>query len=83
MKINIIEIGNSLGIRIPKAIIKQCGFKDSVEAEIKDGKLILYSPCKPRKGWEEAFKEMAKSGDDEILDPEVFSLSTDQKDWKW
>ena len=40
MKIDIIKIGNSQGIRIPKTIMKQCGFSESVETEIKDGNLI-------------------------------------------
>lgn len=83
MKINIIEIGNSQGIRLPKAIIEQCGFKDAVIAEIKDGKLILSSNDKPRKGWHESFKAMAKSGDDKILDSEILNLSSDEKDWQW
>ena len=37
MKIDMIKIGNSQGIRIPKTIMEQCGFTDSVEMKIKDG----------------------------------------------
>ena len=83
MKINIIDIGNSQGIRLPKAVIEQCGFKDTIEAEIKNGKLILSANQKPRQGWKESFKAMAKSGDDKLLEPEFFHLSSDAKDWKW
>lgn len=72
-----------LNFRLPKFIIEQCGFKDFVEAEIKDGKLVLSSNQKPRSGWEKAFKEMAKAGDDKLLEAEIFSLSSDEKDWKW
>ena len=41
MKVNIIKIGNSQGVRIPKTIMEQCGFRESVEMEIKDCNLIL------------------------------------------
>jgi len=67
MKLDLIQIGNSQGIRLPKSIIKQCRFKEVVEAEIKDGKLILSSEQKPRKGWADAFKAMAKAGDDTLI----------------
>lgn len=59
MKIDIIKIGNSQGIRIPKTIMEQCGFTDSVEMEIKDGSLIL-SPHKVREGWAESCSKMAE-----------------------
>lgn len=83
MKINIIQIGNSQGIRLPKSVISQCGFKDTIEAEIKDGKLILSPIQEPRVGWREAFEAMAKAGDDELLHPEVFGLSSDDDEWTW
>ncbi|MGF1590544.1 MAG: AbrB/MazE/SpoVT family DNA-binding domain-containing protein [Pleurocapsa sp.] len=41
MKIDIIKIGNSQGVRIPKTIMEQCGFGESVEMEIKDGNLSV------------------------------------------
>jgi antitoxin MazE len=34
MKIDIITIGNSQGVRIPKTIMEQCGFSESLEAKI-------------------------------------------------
>ena len=33
----------------------------------------------PRKGWTEAFQEMAKNGDDELAIPDVF----EDEDWMW
>ncbi|MDR3550203.1 MAG: hypothetical protein P4L31_02225 [Candidatus Babeliales bacterium] len=83
MKIDLIQIGNSQGIRLPKSIIKQCRFSEVIEAEIQDGKLILSSEQKPRTGWADAFKSMAKAGDDTLVMPEVFALSSDDKEWKW
>ncbi len=83
MKLTIIKIGNSQGIRIPKAILDQCQFNDVIDVEVKEGKLILSAYSKPRKGWKEAFKAMAKAGDDALLDPELVALPSDEKDWKW
>lgn len=86
MKLNLIKIGNSRGIRLPKAILEQCKFKDLVIAEVKDGKLILSTPTKsPRVGWQEAFKAMAKAGDDQLIDATELELELedDQRDWQW
>lgn len=41
MRIPIINIGNSKGIRIPQAILKQVRFSSEIELEIIDGKIIL------------------------------------------
>jgi antitoxin MazE len=83
MKLQIIQIGNSLGIRIPRSLLKQCGFKDSVVAKVEDGKLILLPDINPRQGWEEAFKRMAETGDDKLLDQDHIESTFDKKEWKW
>ncbi|MBN2736934.1 MAG: hypothetical protein JXR70_08145 [Spirochaetales bacterium] len=41
MRIPIVTIGNSKGIRIPQAILKQLSFGDEIELEITEGKIIL------------------------------------------
>lgn len=83
MRLNIIQIGNSYGIRIPKAILKQCGFEGTVMVSIKDGQLII-SPDKksPRAGWAEEFKEMAAAGDD-VMGGDDFGTSFDDDEWEW
>jgi antitoxin MazE len=85
MKLNIIKIGNSLGIRLPKSLIKQCHFKDSVQVKVKDGALILMPSIdeNPRKGWNKKFKKMAQMGDDKLLDSTLFELKSDKDEWKW
>ena len=64
MKASIIKIGNSRGIRIPKPVFEQCGFKDEVELAVLDKELVIRSPRKPREGWDVAFKAMTDNGDD-------------------
>jgi flagellar motor switch protein FliG len=41
MRVPIIDIGNSKGIRIPQAVLKQVLFADEVEMEVADGKITL------------------------------------------
>ena len=41
MRVQIVEIGNSKGIRIPQAILKQVSFGDEVEMDVADGKITL------------------------------------------
>ena len=85
MKLPIVKIGNSRGIRLPKAILDQCGFEDTLEIEVKDGKIILsaYKSNNVRENWDKAFKAMAQAGDDELLDSELMTLGSDDKEWTW
>ena len=84
MKASIIKIGNSHGIRIPKPIIAQCGFKDEVEFSVQNNALIIKSLKSSRKDWDTAFKKMAAEGDDQLLDSEI-SIPTDwdESEWEW
>jgi antitoxin MazE len=83
MKLSIIAIGNSQGIRIPKALLKQCGFQDKVIIKVVKGNLVLSPDIEPRQGWEEAFKKMAKFGDDRLLDEYCIESSFDKEEWEW
>lgn len=41
MKINLISIGNSKGIRIPSSVIKQCGLGNELEMRVENGVIML------------------------------------------
>ena len=60
MKTNVIRIGNSRGIRIPKRLLEECRLEETVELEAHKDHLVVRSATKPRGGWEEAFRRMAK-----------------------
>ncbi len=84
MKARIVRIGNSRGVRIPKVLIEQCHLPEEVELEVRDQGLLIRSAHKPREGWEEAFRVMAARGDDRLLDPDVVTLSSwDREEWQW
>ena len=82
MKTRLIRIGNSKGLRIPKPLIEQSGLRDDVEITIKGDSLVIRSAHKPREGWAEAFQEMAKHGDDALLDGEIATV-WDDTEWGW
>ena len=78
MKAQLVPIGNSRGVRIPKAILQQCDMSDEVELVV-EGRQIILSPTgqQPRKGWHEAAARMAAAGDDELLIPDVLEDDVD------
>ena len=84
MKTRIVRIGNSQGIRIPKPLLEQTGLRDEVEVSVQDDALIIRPARKPRAGWADAFQEMARRGDDALLDDAPPSLSSwDEDEWEW
>jgi antitoxin MazE len=82
MVTKIVSIGNSKGIRIPSAILKQCNITDTVELEIHLGAIVI-KPIKHdyRVGWGEAFKLMSKRGQDKLILDE--SIDAEFNDWEW
>lgn len=72
MELSIIQIGNSKGIRLSKTLIEKYNLKDKVELILEKGYFILKPISSPRKGWEEAFKEMSENGEDQLLIDDVF-----------
>ncbi len=78
----IIKIGNSRGIRIPRALLEQAGLVDEVEMTLEGDRLIIHSARKPRQGWEVKFVQMAQQGDDRLLE-EMRSSRWDEEEWEW
>ena len=56
----IVRIGNSKGIRIPKAIREQAGLAGKVSLLVSGGALVIRSARMPRCGWDKAFEGAAK-----------------------
>ncbi|HEY5239164.1 MAG TPA: AbrB/MazE/SpoVT family DNA-binding domain-containing protein [Rhizomicrobium sp.] len=76
----IVAIGNSKGVRIPKAMREQAGLEGEVTLTVADGALIIRPKHGPRSDWPERFGRAAKA--DELLIPD--SLGTDfDSDWTW
>ncbi len=82
LRSKIIKIGNSRGIRIPRAILEQTGLADEVEMRIEGNKLIIRAAHHPRHDWGDRFAAMAKESDDRLLDENIHT-QWDEEEWKW
>ena len=83
MKVQLVRIGNSRGIRIPKPVIEQCGFGETAELSVETGRLIITPERKPRQGWAEAFRVAGAAAADELLLEGLPPNAFDQDEWTW
>jgi antitoxin MazE len=68
MKVRVISIGNSKGIRLPKMMFKEFEIEGEVDLSMENEKIIIRPlGSKPRKGWDRAFGLMHERGDDAFL----------------
>ena len=81
-KTRIVKIGNSRGIRVPKALLEQAQLSDEVELQAEPGRLVVRAGRRPRAGWAEAAKAMHARGDDHLLD-EPTTTRFEEEDWEW
>jgi antitoxin MazE len=72
METSIIQIGNSRGLRLSKTILEKYHIKDKVELILEKDQIILRPIESPRKNWEDQFRKMAETGDDQLLMNDVF-----------
>jgi len=82
IKTKMVKIGNSRGIRIPKAIAEELGLADEIEFTVEEDHLEVRPGRKPRAGWADAFREMAKRKDDQLLD-ETAPTKWESEEWNW
>jgi antitoxin MazE len=83
LRTELIRIGNSRGVRIPKPLIEQCGFTDVVELRVENDRLIVSPERKVRQGWADAFRAAEQVESDELLLENVPPNKFDLKDWRW
>jgi antitoxin MazE len=83
MRIKIIDIGNSKGVRLPTAVIKQYKFAEEVNLELHEDGIVLTPTIKPREGWSEKFSKsdikLSKEDEKWLEAKNRF----DEEDWKW
>jgi antitoxin MazE len=84
MKTNLIRIGNSKGIRIPKSLIEQYQLTGEIELISSGTGLLITSSQKPRSRWEDLFRTSitgAKEKDGDVW--KRISNKFDNEDWSW
>jgi len=83
VKIKLISIGNSKGIRIPSSVIRQCGLGNELEMRVEKGVIVLAPVRSVRVGWGAAFEKMAAVCDDAPLVPDELETDFDAESWTW
>lgn len=81
MKARLVRIGNSRGIRLPKAVIDQVGLEDEVELRVEEQRLIIMPVTRVRAGWAEAIEAMGAEPASQLgpSSPTRF----DETEWRW
>jgi antitoxin MazE len=82
MDANIIKVGNSNGIILPAALLKELKLstKSTVRIVVEKGAIVIRPGI--RQGWEDAAMTMHQNGDDELLIPDIFK-DEPMEDWTW
>ncbi len=62
--IKLIPIGNSKGVRIPKALLQKYGLNNSLLLEETDRGLLLLKKGDSKLSWEDTYKAMANEKED-------------------
>ena len=63
-ELKVVPIGNSRGVRLPKAVLDKYAIRDAVVVEEREEGLLLRSKKDNRLSWEETYKEMARERED-------------------
>lgn len=73
MRTNIIKIGNSSGIIIPRGVMRTLGLteRSALTMQVSTEEIVI-KKTPARNGWAEAALRMRQNGDDELLLPDVF-----------
>lgn len=82
MKAQIVRIGNSRGIRLPKTLLQEAQLEDEVELQAEPGRILISRATKPRAGWAEAAQRMRDRDEDRLLDPPT-PTRFDKEEWTW
>ena len=83
MKAQIIQIGNSQGLRIPKMMLEETGLSGEVELEVHPEGLLVRSIRKPRGTWDAEFKTLTDLDDDHQAVQPKLATEFESKGWKW
>ena len=64
VELKVVQIGNSRGVRLPKAVLERYGIKDALVLEAREEGLLLRGKKDKRMTWEETFRDMARERED-------------------
>ena len=64
VELKVVRIGNSRGVRLPKAMLERYQIKDALVLEARADGLLLRGTKDKRMSWEETFRDMAREKED-------------------
>ena len=68
MQAKLIRIGNSQGVRLPKAVVEQAGLTDKLDIKVSGDAVIIRSTKRPRENWDSAAAACHQSSEDRLRD---------------
>jgi antitoxin MazE len=83
MKAQIVQIGNSQGIRIPKVLLEESGIQGEVDLEICEEGILIRNVSKPRAEWDRQFKAFGEADDDVPADDVSVLSEFESREWQW
>ena len=83
MKIKLINIGNSKGLRLPKTIIQQYKIGEDLQIELQEDGILLKPLTKPRTGWSEQFENAVKPNEKQEKNWIEARNRFDKEEWTW
>ncbi len=84
MRTTLRKLGNSTGVIIPKSMLGELDIAigDPIDIALDDGRIAI-TPVKrrPRDGWDQAFCDLAETGDDRLVWPEFANDDDAELTW--
>ena len=81
MRAKLVQIGNSRGVRLPKAMIEEVGLGEELEISVRKGEIVIARVKKVREGWAEDAKLMAKLEKGTFVQPPPTHFMLHE--WEW
>jgi antitoxin MazE len=64
IELKVVQIGNSRGVRLPKAVLERYEIKDALVLEAREEGLLLRGKKDKRLTWEETYRAAAREKED-------------------
>ncbi|MGH7948548.1 MAG: AbrB/MazE/SpoVT family DNA-binding domain-containing protein [Candidatus Binataceae bacterium] len=64
IELKVVQIGNSRGVRLPKAVLDRYEIKEALVLEAREDGLLLRGKKDKRLTWEETYRETAREKED-------------------
>jgi antitoxin MazE len=83
MKVKVIKIGNSKGIRLSQSLLQQYQINDEVVLKLNEEGILIKPSTKTRKNWEQQFRDAVireTAEDNSMLE---LQNKFDKEEWTW